>query len=172
MTFEGRAIVNNDSTMVVYNCTPSVFNFECLKRTKLLVSDFCYNSDHQDKIFLSLHLHTAKVVREKLEDTECQLKKTSREIDEKKQQNIDVLYSVLPSFAADKYLLGEDFPPTKLDSITVLFSDIKGFTDICKTCNPVMSISMLNDLFSKYDDLTDFHDILKVNISVCKKVLI
>ncbi|XP_065885157.1 guanylate cyclase soluble subunit alpha-2-like [Dysidea avara] len=163
ITFEGRAIINSDDpSMAVYNCTPTVFTFECLKRTRLSVSDFCYNADNQDRIFLSMHLYTAKIVRENLEATECLLKENYEKIDAQKKKSLDVLYSVLPSFAADKYLQSEDFPPTRFNSLSVLFSDIKGFAQICQNSSPVSTVIMLNNLFNKYDDLTDMHDVLKL----------
>ena len=68
-----------------------------------------------------------------------QLVANCENIEVQKKQSLDVLYSVLPSFAADKYLRGEDFPPTKVDSLTVLFSSIKGFADI-KSANQFLQL--------------------------------
>ena len=163
MICEGRAIVSEgDSPVVVYNCTPSEFSFGCLICSGLKISDFHYSSTIQEKIFLSLHLYTAEIVKENLKATQRQLVASRENIEAKKKRSLDVLYSVLPSFAVDRYLVGEDFPPTKIDSLTVVFSNIVGFADICKKCEPASTIAMLSDLFSKYDDLTDIHDLLKV----------
>ena len=46
--------------------------------------------------------------------------------------------------------------------VTVLFSDIVGFTKMTSTKPTLEIIEMLNFLFSEFDDLTEKHDVYKV----------
>ena len=54
-------------------------------------------------------------------------------------------------------LLSEKYP-----NCTVLFSDIVTFTDITVKCQADQVVSMLNDLFHRFDNHTDTHDVHKV----------
>ena len=45
---------------------------------------------------------------------------------------------------------------------TVLFSDVVTFTSICAACEPIRVVHMLNCMYSKFDRLTNVHDIYKV----------
>lgn len=56
----------------------------------------------------------------------------------------------------------------KIDEVTMLFSDIVGFTAICSSCTPLMVINMLNSLYTQFDYYCGELDVYKVNLS--KKV--
>lgn len=45
---------------------------------------------------------------------------------------------------------------------TILFSDVVTFTNICAACEPINIVHMLNLMYSKFDRLTNVHDIYKV----------
>lgn len=46
--------------------------------------------------------------------------------------------------------------------VTMLFSDIVGFTGICSTATPFMVISMLEILYKDFDEFCGFFDVYKV----------
>lgn len=46
--------------------------------------------------------------------------------------------------------------------VTMLFSDIVGFTSICSTATPFMVISMLEILYKDFDEFCGFFDVYKV----------
>lgn len=58
--------------------------------------------------------------------------------------------------------LGEPIQPTKVDDVTMLFSDIVGFTAICATCTPMMVVNMLNSLYTQFDHYCGMLDVYKV----------
>lgn len=58
--------------------------------------------------------------------------------------------------------VGEPIQPTKVDDVTMLFSDIVGFTAICATCTPMMVVSMLNSLYTQFDHYCGMLDVYKV----------
>ncbi|KAL3880808.1 hypothetical protein ACJMK2_033015 [Sinanodonta woodiana] len=59
-------------------------------------------------------------------------------------------------------VLSQSIKPTKVDDVTMLFSDIVGFTAICSTCSPMTVINMLNSLYTHFDKYCDFLDVYKV----------
>ncbi|GIL86164.1 hypothetical protein Vretifemale_14520, partial [Volvox reticuliferus] len=48
--------------------------------------------------------------------------------------------------------------------VTLLFADIKGFTPMCKQVTPREVMTMLNDLFSRFDAILDKFGVFKVRI--------
>lgn len=48
---------------------------------------------------------------------------------------------------------------------TILFSDVVTFTNICAACEPIQIVNMLNAMYSKFDHLTNVHDVYKVRKS-------
>ncbi|GIM02321.1 hypothetical protein Vretimale_7199, partial [Volvox reticuliferus] len=46
--------------------------------------------------------------------------------------------------------------------VTLLFADIKGFTPMCKEVEPRVVMSMLNELYSRYDKMLDQFGVFKV----------
>ena len=53
----------------------------------------------------------------------------------------------------------------KIDEVTMLFSDIVGFTAICSSCTPLMVINMLNSLYTQFDYFCGELDVYKVSLS-------
>ncbi|GFH20709.1 guanylate cyclase domain-containing protein, partial [Haematococcus lacustris] len=51
---------------------------------------------------------------------------------------------------------------TQHECVTIMFTDIVGFTAFSKECTPGQVMSFLNELFSKLDDLLDKHSVYKV----------
>lgn len=50
------------------------------------------------------------------------------------------------------------------DSVSILFSDIVTFTEICSRITPMEVVSMLNAMYSIFDTLTERNKVYKVNI--------
>ena len=50
----------------------------------------------------------------------------------------------------------------KHKEVPILFADITGFTDYSKDKEPQQVVSMLNKLFSRFDELCEIHNVFKV----------
>lgn len=57
----------------------------------------------------------------------------------------------------------------KYEKCTILFSDIVTFTNIAAAVQPMQIVQMLNDLYSKFDALTNSNGVYKVLKNVCVK---
>ncbi|GIL52241.1 hypothetical protein Vafri_8168 [Volvox africanus] len=51
---------------------------------------------------------------------------------------------------------------TSHSEVTLLFADIKGFTPMCKELEPRQTMTLLNELYSRYDALLDKYGVYKV----------
>ena len=48
------------------------------------------------------------------------------------------------------------------ESVTILFSDVVNFTEICSRISPMEVVTMLNSMYSIFDRLTEFNQVYKV----------
>lgn len=49
------------------------------------------------------------------------------------------------------------------NEVSILFSDVVGFTNICSQINPLEVVGMLNSMYSVFDNLTEKHKVYKVS---------
>ena len=166
MQFKGKMFVNAMSKEIAYICTPVVGSLEDMGSCSIFVSDFFYLVNCQEAIFLDMHLTTARRVRKSLETAKQSLHVNQLEIEAEKQRSLDLLHSILPSFAINGYLKGEEFEPTRYDNVTVLFSDIEDFANICDYYEPLEAVKLLDSLFSEFDLLSEQYGVFKVSIAI------
>lgn len=48
--------------------------------------------------------------------------------------------------------------------MTILFSDVVGFTRICSHITPMQVVSMLNTMYTLFDTLSEKHRVFKVRL--------
>ena len=73
-----------------------------------------------------------------------------------------LLHNVLPEEIADKLgnkpgVIAEEF-----ENVTILFSDIVGFTSLSRSMAPDQVVALLNRIFSRFDDLAGRHGMEKI----------
>ncbi len=73
-----------------------------------------------------------------------------------------LLHNILPVPIANR-LKGDDKNPVDgFNETSILFADIVGFTPLSQSCTPEVLVGMLNDVFSRFDDLADKHGLEKI----------
>ena len=64
---------------------------------------------------------------------------------------------------AEELKKGKMIPAEIFDEVTIFFSDIVGFTSLSSESTPVQIVNLLNDLYTKFDDVITKHDVYKVS---------
>ena len=52
--------------------------------------------------------------------------------------------------------------PKVFEQVTIIFNDIPSFMDICSKCDGLKIVSMLNNVFGIFDNLSDRNNIYKI----------
>lgn len=68
-------------------------------------------------------------------------------------------------FTCNSIFSGETIEAKTHEDVTMLFSDIVGFTSICSTATPMMVINMLQELYNQFDIYCGQLDVYKVRSS-------
>ena len=73
-----------------------------------------------------------------------------------------LLLNILPAAIIENLKKGEGSAAERFDSATVLFADIVDFTSIAARISPLELVNLLNQIFSKFDQLTEKHGLEKI----------
>jgi adenylate cyclase len=83
------------------------------------------------------------------------LSRLLRDLEEERAKSQRLLLNVLPQRIIDRLAAGETLIADGHDDVTVLFSDIVGFTTISAVTPPADLVRQLNDLFTGFDAICD-----------------
>ncbi|KAL7570911.1 hypothetical protein ACA910_002544 [Epithemia clementina (nom. ined.)] len=76
----------------------------------------------------------------------------------------DLLEEIFPAHIAEDLRNGDKVEPETRDEVTIVFSDIVGFTSLSSTISPIQVSDMLDRLYTKMDEIFAPHEIFKVEI--------
>jgi adenylate cyclase len=109
---------------------------------------------------------SASLERKRLRDIErlrvIELQKEKHALEIEKEKSERLLLNILPKAMADRLKQGQRTIAVRHESITALFADIVDFTTFARLTDPEVLVSVLNDLFSRFDRLTDQHGLEKI----------
>ena len=82
-------------------------------------------------------------------------------VQEKNQENEELLLSILPEPVAQRVQKGEESIGDSFSNVTVLFAELGGFIELSETLPASETVSLLNDLVSAFDNAAEKHGVEK-----------
>jgi class 3 adenylate cyclase/HAMP domain-containing protein len=86
----------------------------------------------------------------------------TRALVEERRHSEKLLHNILPVLIAERLKKGESLIAETFPEVTVLFADIVGFTKLSAQLGPRETVSMLNDIFGRFDDLVAKYKLEKI----------
>lgn len=88
--------------------------------------------------------------------------KTSKIIESEKQRSDNLLKNILPDETAEELKEKGSVAAKKFDSVSVLFTDFKGFTQFSEGLSPEELVKSIDFYFSKFDEIMEKHGLEKI----------
>ncbi|MFY9242109.1 MAG: adenylate/guanylate cyclase domain-containing protein [Polaribacter sp.] len=87
---------------------------------------------------------------------------TSKVIEQEKERSDELLKNILPEETAQELKEKGSVEAKRFDSVSVLFTDFKGFTKFSETLSPEELVKTIDYYFSKFDEIMEKHGIEKI----------
>uniref|UniRef100_A0A3B3CZJ2 guanylate cyclase n=1 Tax=Oryzias melastigma TaxID=30732 RepID=A0A3B3CZJ2_ORYME len=162
MELKGQMIHVPESCSLMFLGSPRVDKLEELMGRGLHLSDIPIHDATRDVILVGEQAKAQDGLKKRMDKLKATLERTHQALEEEKRRTVDLLYSIFPGDVAQKLWQGQHVPARKFDDVTMLFSDIVGFTAVCAHCTPMQVISMLNELYTRFDYQCGILDVYKI----------
>jgi class 3 adenylate cyclase len=86
----------------------------------------------------------------------------SRELEEEKERSDGLLLNVLPPSIADRLKAGEQTIADRLEEVTIVFTDLVGFTPMAQDRPADEIVDLLGEVVAQFDRLVDAHGMEKI----------
>lgn len=97
-----------------------------------------------------------------IEATNSQLQEKNQVIEEERQKSDRLLLNILPPQIAQRLKFGEKIIADKFESVTVMFADIVGFTNMSARIPPEHLVENLSMVFTTLDHLAEKYQLEKI----------
>ncbi|XP_076580298.1 guanylate cyclase soluble subunit beta-2-like [Chaetodon auriga] len=147
---------------MLYLCSPKLRSLQELQDAGLHLSDLAQHDVTRDLVLLNQQRLAEMELTKQLEKKKEELRILSQHLEAEKEKTETLLYAMLPRHVANQLKDGKSVKAREFEVCTILFSDVVTFTNICAASEPIHIVHMLNSMYSKFDRLTNIHDIYKV----------
>ncbi|MEC4984070.1 MAG: adenylate/guanylate cyclase domain-containing protein [Oscillatoria sp. PMC 1068.18] len=125
-----------------------------IKELAILADSFNRMAQQISKYFLALENANQELENKVLQRTsELQLEKDKAD---------KLLLNILPKVIAERLKKNNKTIAEHYEEVTILFADIVGFTPLSARLNPIELVSLLNVIFSGFDELAELLDLEKI----------
>ncbi|KAF2360650.1 Heme-NO binding [Trinorchestia longiramus] len=161
MELKGQMVDCPESESLLFVGSPLLDGMESLTSRGLYISDIPIHDATRDVILVGEQSRAQDSIKRRMTQIKENIVEANKAVDEEREKNVSLLHLIFPPDIAKRLWLGEVIDAQKHDAVTMLFSDIVGFTSICSTATPFMVISMLQDLYTKFDVFCGQLDVYK-----------
>jgi len=93
---------------------------------------------------------------------EVRVKERTKDLEESRKKSDELLLNILPERIAEELKEHGRAAPRKYESVSVMFTDFKGFTMIAEKMEPETLVKDLDECFHFFDTLTDRYNLEKI----------
>ncbi|XP_015448777.1 guanylate cyclase soluble subunit alpha-1 isoform X2 [Pteropus alecto] len=162
MDLKGQMIYIIESSAILFLGSPCVDRLEDFTGRGLYLSDIPIHNALRDVVLIGEQARAQDGLKKRLGKLKATLEQAHQALEEEKKKTVDLLCSIFPCEVAQQLWQGQVVQAKKFSSVTMLFSDIVGFTAICSQCSPLQVITMLNALYTRFDQQCGELDVYKV----------
>uniref|UniRef100_H2Z230 guanylate cyclase n=1 Tax=Ciona savignyi TaxID=51511 RepID=H2Z230_CIOSA len=166
MDIRGQMVYMPECKAMLFLGSPNLRTLEELNKTGMFISDIAIHDATRDVILVGEQTTAQESLKRRMDKLRGSLEENNEALEQERRLNVDLLYSIFPVDIAEDLWLGKQVKARQLQNVTMLFSDIVGFTSICATCSPMEVISMLSNLYVLFDKQCGVYDVYKMRIGI------
>ncbi|XP_038066117.1 guanylate cyclase soluble subunit beta-2-like [Patiria miniata] len=162
ISLRGQMVWMDSEQKMVFLCSPRLTKLEDLTERGLHFSDIAPHDITRDLILFNQQRIAEVELSKQLEQKKEELRLLMRDLAEEKKKTDTLLYSMLPREVANELREGRHVQAGEFPQVTILFSDVVHFTDMCSQCQPIQIVHLLNAMYTRFDQLTNVCGVYKV----------
>ncbi|XP_061686739.1 guanylate cyclase soluble subunit alpha-1 isoform X2 [Syngnathoides biaculeatus] len=162
MDLKGQMIYVSESNVILFLGSPCVDKLEELTGRGLYLSDIPIHNALRDVVLVGEQAKAQDGLKKRLSKAKAALEQAHQALEEEKKKTVDLLFSIFPGTVAQQLWQGQTVQAKNFERVTLLFSDLVGFTAVCSLCTPMQVITMLNELYTRFDHHCGELDVYKV----------
>ncbi|XP_035692500.1 guanylate cyclase soluble subunit beta-2-like [Branchiostoma floridae] len=162
LILRGQMIWLSQHQCMVFMCSPKVTSLAELEEMNMHLSDIALHDVLRDFVLLNQQRQAEAELSKQLEMKKEELRGMSDALKAMQKKTEKLLETMLPRPVAEQLRDGKKVEAASYDEVTILFSDVVTFTNICSECKPTQVVTMLNEMYMRFDRLTTVHDVYKV----------
>jgi len=166
LKLKGQMIYLRKIDCLLFLCSPRVGSLEELEKHGLYLSDFPLHDATREVILTNKEHQQDRQLVKRIEDSNNGLKILQSKLVYNKKITDELLYELLPPKVAQQLRLNLPVLAESYDIVTILFSDLVGFTALCSNEHvvPMDIVKLLNKLYTMFDVISNMHNVYKVSI--------
>ncbi|NJN72766.1 MAG: DUF3365 domain-containing protein [Limnothrix sp. RL_2_0] len=106
--------------------------------------------------------NNSKILELRVDERTKELQQTNEQLTVEQQKANNLLLNILPQTIAQQLKDGSEHIADGFTEVTILFADIVGFTQLSENYSPKNLVSLLNEIFSAFDSLSEHYDLEKI----------
>ncbi|XP_018338477.1 PREDICTED: head-specific guanylate cyclase isoform X1 [Trachymyrmex septentrionalis] len=162
LEMKGQMVHCPESDSILFVSSPFLNGLEGLTGRGLFISDIPLHDATRDVILVGEQARAQDGLRRRMDKLKSSIEEANLAVDAEREKNVSLLHLIFPPDIAKRLWLGETIEAKTYPDVTMLFSDIVGFTSICATTTPMMVINMLQNLYEQFDLYCGQLDVYKV----------
>ncbi|XP_036372904.1 guanylate cyclase soluble subunit alpha-1 [Megalops cyprinoides] len=162
MDLKGQMIFISESNSVLFLGSPCVDKLEELTGRGLYLSDIPIHNALRDVVLVGEQAKAQDGLKKRLGKLKGALEQAHQALEEEKKKTVDLLFTIFPRAVAQQLWQGQHVQAKKFENVTMLFSDIVGFTAVCGLCTPMQVVTMLSELYTRFDHHCGVLDVYKL----------
>lgn len=162
LEIKGQMVFCPESNSLLFIGSPFLDGLDGLTTNGLFISDIPLHDATREVILVGEQARAQDGLRRRMDKLKSSIEEGNTAVMKERKKNVSLLHLIFPAEIAESLWLGSAIEAKTYPDVTMLFSDIVGFTSICSTATPFMVISMLEILYKDFDEFCGFFDVYKV----------
>ncbi|XP_037947861.1 head-specific guanylate cyclase-like [Teleopsis dalmanni] len=162
LEIKGQMVHCPESNSLLFIGSPFLDGLEGLTCNGLFISDIPLHDATREVILVGEQARAQDGLRRRMDKLKSSIEEGNAAVTKERKKNVSLLHLIFPAEIAERLWLGASIDAKTYPDVTILFSDIVGFTSICSRATPFMVISMLELLYKDFDEFCDLFDVYKV----------